>query len=205
MEKHFEITVSDDRISWRRRDERIAADGRLDGIYVIRTSLTQASLGAADAVAAYKSLATVERTFRTLKLSRLEVRPVHVYSENRVRAHVFLCMLAYYLEWHMRLRLAPLLFEDDDRTGAKAQRESPVEPATVSSSAKQKADSKRTADGLPVHSLPTLLAHLATMAVNEVTLSGCADHAFPMLTEPTPVQQRAFELLAVDPAKDVAM
>ena len=205
MEKHFEIAVTDDGVSWSRREERIAEEARLDGIYVIRTSLESASLGAEAAVEAYKSLASVERAFLTMKASRLRIRPVHVYSEDHVRAHVFLCMLAYHVEWHMRRRLAPILFEDDDREGARAQRSSPVEKAEVSESAKAKADTKRTPDGLPVHSFTTLLADLATLTLNEVTLPGSPEHAFPLMAKPTELQSRVFDLLEIDPAKDVAM
>ena len=205
MEKHFEIAVTDGGVSWSRREGRIAEEARLDGIYVIRTSLESASLGAEAAVEAYKSLASVERAFLTMKASRLRIRPVHVYSEDHVRAHVFLCMLAYHVEWHMRRRLAPILFEDDDREGARAQRSSPMEKAEVSESAKAKADTKRTPDGLPVHSFTTLLADLATLTLNEVTLPGSPDHAFPLMAKPTELQSRAFELLDIDPAKDVAM
>ena len=203
--KHFEIDVTDGGISWRRREGRIAAEARLDGVYVIRTSLDSASLGPEAAVEAYKSLAQVERAFLTMKASRLRIRPVHVYSEDHVRAHVFLCMLACHVEWHMRRRLAPILFEDDDREGARAQRSSPVEPARVSERAKAKAAKKRTPDGLPVHSLTTLLADLGTLTLNEVTLPGAPDHAFPLPATPTELQRRAFDLLEIDPAKDVAM
>ena len=203
--KHFEIDVADGGISWRRLEDRIAAEARLDGVYVIRTSLDSASLGPEAAVEAYKSLARVERAFLTMKASRLRIRPVHVCSEDHVRAHVFLCMLAFYVEWHMRRRLAPILFEDDDREGARAQRSSPVEPARVSKRAKAKAAKKRTPDGLPVHSLTTLLADLGTLTLNEVTLPGAPDHAFPLLATPTELQRRAFGLLEIDPAKDVAM
>ena len=205
MEKHFEIAVTDDGVSWSRREGRIAEEARLDGIYVIRTSLDSASLGAEEAVEAYKSLASVERAFLTMKASRLRIRPVHVCSEDHVRAHVFLCMLAYHVEWHMRRRLAPILFEDDDREGARAQRSSPVEKAEVSESAKAKADTKRTPDGLPVHSFTTLLSDLGTLTLNEVTLPGSPDHAFPLMAKPTELQSCVFDLLDIDPAKDVAM
>ena len=205
VEKHFEIAVTDDGVSWSRREERIAEEARLDGIYVIRTSLESASLGAEAAVEAYKSLASVECAFLVMKASRLRIRPVHVYSEDHVRAHVFLCMLAYHVEWHMRRRLAPILFEDDDREGARAQRSSPVEKAEVSESAKAKADTKRTPDGLPVHSFTTLLSDLGTLTLNEVTLPGSPDHAFPLMAKPTELQSRVFDLLDIDPAKDVAM
>ena len=205
MEKHFDIAVHDAGMDWARNVERIEAEARLDGIYVVRTSLDSASLGPEAAVEDCKSLASVERAFLTMKASRLRVRPVHVYSEDHVRAHVFLCMLACHVEWHMRRRLAPILFEDDDREGARARRSSPVEPARVSERAKAKAADKRTQDGLPVHSLTTLLADLATLTLNEVTLPGSPDHAFPLLATPTELQRRAFELLEIDPARDVAM
>ena len=130
---------------------------------------------------------------------------MHVYSPEHVRAHVFLCMPAYHVEWHMRRDLAPLLFEDDDREGARAQRSLPVERAEVSESAEAKAGTKRTPDGLPVHSFTTLLADLATLTLNEVTLPGSPDHAFPPMAKPTEMQSRAFELLDIDLAKVVAM
>ena len=200
--KHFEIDVTDGGISWRRREGRIAAEARLDGVYVIRTSLDSASLGPAAAVEAYKGLARVERAFLTMKASRLRIRPVHVWSEDHVRAHVFLCMLAYHVEWHMRRDLAPILFEDDDREGARAQRSSPVEPARVSESARAKAADKRTPDGLPVHSLTTLLADLATLTLNHASLPGRPDSRFLLASEPTELQKRAFELLGMDPDRD---
>ncbi|MDE0304214.1 MAG: hypothetical protein OXI87_04915 [Albidovulum sp.] len=147
----------------------------------------------------------MERAFRTLKTSRLEVRPVFVYSEQRVRAHVFLCMLACYVEWHMRRRLAPILFEDDDPEGAEAKRATPVETAEASGRAKAKAKSKRTADGLPVHSMPTLLADLATPALNEVELPAIPDRPPAITSRSTKLQERAFGLLEIDPSKTVAM
>ena len=144
VEKHFDIAVHDAGMDWTRNRHRIEAEARLDGVYVIRTSLDSASLGPEAAVEAYKGLARVERAFLTMKASRLRIRPVHVWSEDHVRAHVFLCMLACHVEWHMRRRLAPILFEDDDREGARARRNSPVEPAKVSERAKAKAADKRT-------------------------------------------------------------
>ncbi len=176
VEKHFDIAVHDAGMDWARNRDRIEAEARLDGVYVIRTSLDSASLGPAAAVEDCKGLARVERAFLTMKASRLRIRPVHVYSEDHVRAHVFLCMLACHVEWHMRRRLAPILFEDDDREGARAQRSSPVEPARVSERAKAKAADKRTPDGLPVHSLTTLLADLATLTLNEATVPAGPDH-----------------------------
>ena len=124
VEKHFDITVTDDALTWARNEEKIEAEARLDGIYIVRTSLDEAAIGVGEAVEAYKSLATVERAFRCIKTTRLKVRPVFVYSAEHVRAHVLLCMLAWYVEWHLRRRLAPLLFEDDDRKAARAKRTS---------------------------------------------------------------------------------
>ena len=205
VEKHFDVEVREDGASWSRNRGRIAAEARLDGIYVVRTSLPPDAIGSDDAVRAYKSLARVERAFRTLKTSRLEVRPVFVYSEEHVRAHVFLCMLAAHVEWHMRRRLAPILFEDDDPEGAKAKRASPVEAAKVSEKAKAKADSKKTADGLPVHSMQTLLADLATLTLNEVELPAIPERPLTIVSRPTKLQERAFGLLGIDPSKTVAM
>ncbi|MDE0306925.1 MAG: hypothetical protein OXI87_18895, partial [Albidovulum sp.] len=137
VEKHFRIEVRDDGVFWSRNRGRIAAEARLDGVYVVRTSLGASDIGADRAVEAYKALSRVERAFRTMKTSRLEVRPVFVYGEERVRAHVFLCMLACHVEWHMRRSLAPILFEDDDPAGAAAKRATPVETAEVSDRAKE--------------------------------------------------------------------
>ena len=203
VEKHFDITVADDSLTWTRRHDRIAAEAQLDGIYVVRTSLGADTIDSAAAVDAYKTLSRVEHAFRSIK-SLLKVRPVFVYTPDHVRAHVFLCMLAYYVQWHMRRRLAPLLFEDDDRPAARAARNSPVEPARISQRAKAKADTRRTPDGFPVHSFRTLLDHLATLTLNEVTLPASPDAAFPMLARPTPLQQKAFNLLDIDPHKFVA-
>ena len=203
VEKHFQITVSDEALTWSRNQEKIAAEARLDGLYVIRTSLDAATMGPGEVVEAYKSLSRVEQAFRSLKTTRLQVRPVYVYNADRVRAHVFLCMLAYYVEWHLRRRLAPLLFEDDDRQQARAKRTSPVQPARISDRAKAKADTKTTAEGFPVHSLKTLLADLATLTLNQVTLPTNPDQGFPMIAQPTPLQRKAFELLEVDPTKIV--
>ena len=203
VEKHFDITVSDNHIAWQRNPVKIGAEAQLDGIYVIRTSLDTDTVSAAEAVEAYKSLAQVERAFRSIK-SHLDVRPVFVYRTDHVRAHVFLCMLAYYLQWHLRRRLAPLLFEDDDRPAARAMRQSPVEKAAVSGSAKAKSSTRKTPEGLPVHSFQTLLDDLATLTLNEVTLPGNPDDAFPMVSQPTPLQAKAFELLEIDPSKFVA-
>ena len=200
VEKHFEITIRDTSMSWVRRHEKIAAEARFDGIYVIRTSLEDIEPDAA--VAAYKSLSAVERAFRTAK-SHLKVRPVYVYSEDHVRGHVFLCMLAYYVQWHMRQRLVPLLFEDDDRPAARAKRKTPVEKAEVSPSARRKADTKRTPDGFPVHSFETLLDDLSSVALNKVRLPGEPESELAIVTQPTRLQARAFQLLDVNPSRSV--
>ncbi|MCY4328065.1 MAG: transposase [Rhodobacteraceae bacterium] len=202
--KHFAVTVAEGSLAWQRRQTQIDAEARLDGIYVIRTSLKTDAINAAGAVWAYKNLAHVERAFRQAK-SDLKIRPIPVYSADHVKAHIFLSLSKLDVEWHMRQRLAPILFEDADRDGARAQRSTPVAPATVSESAKAKANSKWTADGIPAHSFRTLLADLATLTLNEVTLPNNPNHAFPMLAQPTDVQTRAFDLLKIDPAQHVAM
>ena len=148
-----------------------------------------------------QTLAHVERAFRSLKSLHLRLRPLFVYSEAHVRAHVFLCMLAYYLTWHLRLRLAPLLFEDDDPDAARAQRCSPLAPARPSPAAQAKTRSRKTSDGFPLHSFPTLLADLATVNLNEVTLTHKLTSRFQVVTTPTPLQQKAFDLLQVTPTR----
>ena len=203
--RHFDVHARDAGLDWARNAGRIAAEARLDGVYVIRTSLDAASLRADAAVEAYKSLARVERAFLTMKTARLRVRPVHLHSADHVRAHVFLCMLACYVEWHMRRRLAPIPFEDDDRAAARAQRRSPVERAKVPARAKARAAERKTPDGGPVHSLTTPLADLGTLTLNEVTPPGRSDHAFPPQATPTKLQARAFALLEIDPTGSGAM
>ena len=202
--KHFRIEVRDDDIRWSRNQEKIDAEAQLDGIYIVRTSLAASEIGASEAVEAYKSLSRVERAFRSLKTAQLALRPVYVYSEAHVRGHVFLCLLAYYLEWHLRRALAPLLFEEEDRAGARALRKSPVEKAQVSERTKAKAARKRTTDGLPVQSFRTLLANLGTLTLNQVTLPNAPAHPFAMFAKPTPLQAKAFDLLGVDPTRFVA-
>ena len=202
VEKHFDIQVTDEEMVWARNEEKINAEARLDGIWVVRTSLGADAIGTEAAVEAYKSLSRVERAFRMAK-SDLAIRPIHVYTADHVRAHVFLCMLALYVEWHMRRRLAPLLFQDDDREGARSARASPVAPARVSASARDKAGAKTTPDGLPVHSFRTLLEDLATLTLNEVSLPGNPELALPLLATPTQLQAKALELLGLKPEKIV--
>ena len=200
VRKHFALHVTEDSFAWERQQDSIEAEAQLDGLYAIRTSLPD--LAAEAAVEAYKSLSGVERAFRTSK-DHLRVRPIHVYSENHVRGYVFLCMFAYYVEWHMRRRLAPLLFQDDDPVAARARRDTPVEPAEVSDRAKHKADTKTTPEGFPVHSFPTLLGDLSTIALNRLTLPTQAKTAITVATEPTTLQRQAFDLLGVDPPQTV--
>jgi transposase len=195
--KHFELTIDDDSFSYRRNEARIAAEGELDGIYVIRTSVKPDALTSADTVRAYKDLSTVERAFRSLKTVDLKVRPIFHWLDDRIRAHVFLCMLAYYVEWHMREKLAPLLFDDHERDEAEATRDSIVQPAPRSVAARAKDKTKQTEDGLPVHSFRTLLADLGTLAKNSVRVQGESGSAFYELPQPTPLQQRALELLGI--------
>ena len=159
--------------------------------------MPETALDARGTVRAYKRLSTVERAFRSLKTVDLKVRPVFHRSAERVRAHVLLCMLAYYVEWHMRERLAPMLFDDEDRDSAEAARASIVAPAQVSESAQAKARTKRTAEGDPVHSFRNLLAHLATVTRNTVAPRLPGAEPFEVITRPTPLQHKAFQLLGV--------
>ena len=199
--KHFDITVAEDGFTFRRNPTRIAEEGRLDGFYVIRTSLEAEAMATDDTVGAYKGLARVERAFRSLKTVDLHVRPIHHWLAPRVCAHIFLCMLACHVEWHMRERLKPILFDDDDPAAAARQRKSIVAPAEASPSALAKKASKTTPEGGPVHSFQSLLRDLATCTLNEMTTTLNHAHTFTLVATPTPVQARAFELLAVDPTR----
>ena len=197
MKKHFDLTITDDAFSYARRPAEIAAEAATDGLYVVRTSLPEATLGDADTVRSYKSLSLVERAFRCIKTVDLNVRPVHHWLEGRVRAHVLLCMLAYYLEWHMRQCLAPMRFDDTDKEEAEALRSSVVAQAQRSKAAVRKQTTGRTPDGLPVHSFHTLLADLATLARNTIVTAINPLYPLTVVTRPTPVQQRAFDLLGL--------
>lgn len=197
MRKHFDLTITDDAFSFTRKAAEIAAEAATDGLYVVRTSLPEATLGDADTVRSYKSLAKVERAFRCIKSVDLNVRPVYHWLEGRVRAHVFLCMLAYYLEWHMRQCLAPMLFDDTDQAEAEALRRSVVAQAQRSNAAIKKQTTGMTPDGLSVHSFRTLLADLATLARNTIITALTPLHPLIVVTRPTPVQQKAFDLLGL--------
>ena len=190
VKKHFRVEIADDALRVERKEAEIAAEAALDGIYILRTSLPQKELSAPDVVRSYKQLAQVERAHRTLKGPDLELRPIHHRLEGRVRAHVFLCMLAYYLEWHLRYSWRELLFADEHPPFA----ENPVQPSRRSPAAGHKARRKRTASGERCHSWPTLLRHLSLRCRNTVRLAG-TNAAFEKLTEPTPIQARALELV----------
>jgi hypothetical protein len=197
MKKHFDLQITDDAFSFTRKSAEIAAEAATDGIYVVRTSLAETTLADTETVRSYKSLSLVERGFRCIKTVDLHVRPVYHWLEDRVRAHVFLCMLAYYLEWHMRQRLAPMLFDDTDKEAAQARRRSVVAQAQRSKAAVKKQTTGLTEDGLPVHSFHSLLADLATLARNTITTAINPNYPLTVLTRPTPTQQKAFDLLGV--------
>jgi transposase len=194
MAKHFRCQFKHDQFSFERLQLSIDREAALDGVYVIRTNVPVDRASSVDAVRYYKELSKVERAFRCLKSVDLKVRPIHHRTENRVRAHVLLCMLAYYVEWHMRRALAPMLFDDADPAAGEALRSSIVAPAQRSPQAKQKAQTKRTADQLPVHSFRTLLEDLRTLTLNKMKMG---EVKFDLITTPTAVQQKAFDLLKV--------
>jgi len=195
MAKHFELKISYASFSYQREDEKIKEEEALDGIYVVRTSVVKEILSPEKTVEAYKKLSVVERAFRCLKTVDLKVRPIYHRTADRVRAHIFLCMLAYYVEWHMRELLAPILFDDEDKQLASQLRESVVAPAKRSPTAKLKEKTKRTKDGLPVHSFQTLLTDLATI-VRDICRTKI-DNAplFTKMTLKSPIQKKAFQLL----------
>jgi transposase len=197
MGKHFQLRIEEDSFHYERKTANIEREQNLDGIYVIRTSVKKQALSSQEVVASYKSLSGVERAFRSLKTVDLQVRPIHHRLPDRVRAHILLCVLAYYVEWHMRQLLAPILFDDDDKPQARAARVSIVAPAQRSATAEVKALTKQTADGIKVHSFQTLLGDLATIVKNRIQPVDKSIAAFDMLTQPTAIQQRAFDLLHV--------
>jgi hypothetical protein len=200
MAKHFDLEITDDSFTYRRKPDSIAAEARLDGLYVVRTSLPARAISAEHAVRAYKALARIERAFRALKSIDLAIRPVHHWIEPRVRAHVFLCMLAYYVEWHLRQAWAPILFDDHDRAAAEAARASPLAAAEPSPASIRKRGRRRSDDGLPISSLRDLLRHLATLTLNTVALPKTRPATTTLYARPTPLQARAFDLLGIRPA-----
>lgn len=195
--KHFKLTIQADGFSYERNQESIEREAALDGLYVIRTSVEQELLSPQQTVKAYKSLSQVEQAFRSFKTVDLKIRPIYHYTAQRVKAHVFLCMLAYYVEWHMRSLLAPMLFDEDDWESAHLAQKSVVS-AAYSNGTLAKARTKRNSDNLPVHSFQTLLADLGTITKNQIrsTIEG-ASFVFDKITEPTRVQQKALDLLGV--------
>ena len=195
MKKHFKLTIENDSFSYERLDEQIAEEAALDGLYVVRTSLSQETLSAERTVATYKSLSQVEWAFRSMKSVDLKVRPIYHWKDDRIRSHVFLCFLAYYVEWHMRGPLSELLFDDHEREAAEATRESVVAAAPRSEAAKRKENERRTTDGFPVQSFQCLLKDLATLCKNRVRWDSSAEMEFERVTLPTELQRRAFELL----------
>jgi transposase len=197
--KHFELSIGEASFSFHRKTEAITAEAALDGIYVVRTNLPKKLLDDAATVGAYKSLARVERAFRSLKTVDIHLRPIFHWTTPRVRAHVLLCMLAYHVEHHMRARLAPMLYDETDHEAAAAMRASIVAKAERSEAARRKQTTGLTDDGLPVHSFQSLLADLATYARIQATTALNDKYVFTLHTRPTPIQQRAFELLAVNP------
>jgi transposase len=200
MAKHFRLTIGEGTFAWQRDQQSIQRETQLDGIYVIRTSEPETELSADDAVRNYKRLAEVEQAFRSLKSIDLLVRPIRHRTEDHVRAHVLVCLLAYYVQWHLKQAWAPLLFEDEQLPADRATRD-PVAPAQPSASAKRKKATHRTADDLPVHSFATLLAELATRCRHTcVPAGGSLEATFTKLTDATPLQTEAFRLLCLKPA-----
>lgn len=199
MAKHFVLEITDDSLSWRRDEEKILREAATDGLYVVRTSLPSDAMTADDIVERYKDLSAVENAFRSIKTVDLKVRPINHYNPDRVRCHIFLCMLAYYVEWHMRQALKPMLFDEDDPDGARLTRTDPVAPKQPSRSAKAKANSKKTPEGYPVHSFQTLLDDLGTLTRNTIVPNIPGAPGWQQDTEPTPLQVRAFNLLAKHP------
>jgi len=197
MAKHFTVTIGDGALSWSRNGDSIRAEEMLDGIYVIRTSEPAERLSAPDIVRTYKSLADVERLFRTLKGIDLKIRPIFHRIDPRVRAHIFLCLLAYYVEWHMRQTLAPLLFDDETLSDDRRRRD-PVAPAKPTAAARRKKTVRQTPDGLPLHSFHTLLKDLATLCRNHCRMKNDPHGPlFTQTTDATALQRQAFELLGV--------
>jgi transposase len=199
MNKHFKLTIADANFLWERNADAIAEETKLDGIYVVRTSEIEESLSAEETVRSYKSLSHVERVFRGMKGPNIQVRPIHHRTDDHVKAHIFLCMLAYYLQWEMRRLLAPLIFDDEELECVRHTRNA-VLPAQPSQSAQIKKNAKMTTDGFPLHSFDTLLEALKSRTRNTCRLSSSpADATFTLLTAPTKLQQKALELLDLCP------
>jgi len=197
MAKHFNFSVGIARFSYKRNQENIDKEAALDGIYVIRTSVPKEKLSAEDVVSSYKRLSLAERAFRTLKGMDLKIRPIHHRIDDRVRAHIFICMLSYYLEWHLRDAWKSLLFDDEHPGGH--QKGSPVLTALRSESALKKVSTKKLPDGSPVHSFNTLISKLAMVVLNDARIPAIAKiPPFSIITKPDPVQKKAMDLVGLD-------
>lgn len=195
--KHFKLTIKDNYFKYERNQEAIEQESKIDGIYVIRTSEPKATMSAEDTVRNYKSLSLAERSFRCMKGVDILVRPIRHYTEDRVRAHIFICMLTYYVEWHMRKALAPLLFDDEELDHHRQTRD-PVKPAATTDSAKMKKKVRKTKDGLPIHSFSTLLVDLGTLCKNKCRIKSSPDEEhFYQETEMSSLQKKAFNLLGL--------
>jgi transposase len=197
MGKHYTLHIEDDSFRYERKPHSIDREKQLDGIYVIRTNVKTEAMSSSDVVRSYKQLSNVERAFRSMKSVDLKVRPIHHRLADRVRAHIFLCMLAYYVEWHMRRQLAPLLFEDHDRVAGERRRESVVKPAMRSEAADRKAGTKQNEEGLAIHSFRSILADLATLTLNRIQPGDPDLPTFDKLANPTPIQTKALSLLGI--------
>jgi len=195
VSKHFKMTITYANFKYERKEEQINAEAALDGFYVVRTSMPAECITSQNTVAVYKRLSVVERAFRCIKTVDMKVRPIFHRLEKRVRAHIFMCMLAYYVEWEMRRLLAPILFDDEDHQMAEQQRSSVVAPAQRSDKAKRKAASKHTDDGIPVHSFRTLLEDLATITKNQIQPGIPDSPTFTKIVQPTRTQKKALDLL----------
>ena len=196
MEKHFELTITEHSFTYQRNEERIRAEKLLDGLYVVRTSVSKQAMNSERVVETYKSLSHVERAFRCLKTTDLQLRPIYHHKDERIRAHVFLCTLSYYVEWHMRERLREVLFDDCDRDSASASRSSPVAPAVRSEAAKRKDATRLTEKGRPVQSFQDMLSDLETLTRNRIRIADFDAH-YDKLTTPTEYQRHVFSLLDV--------
>lgn len=196
MAKHFDVTITKNSFTYARNEQRIRAEAALDGLYVVRSSVAKKHMDSDRVVEHYKSLAKVERAFRCMKTVDLSLRPIYHRNDDRIRSHVFICMLAYYVEWHMRESLRPVLFADEDQESAAAARESIVAPAQRSESAKRKDTTRRTSDGFPVQSFHDILQDLGTLCRNRVRIPEF-DSEFDRVTLATPYQQHVFDLLGI--------
>jgi transposase len=194
MRKHFDLAITDQDFTFKRKTEQINNEAALDGIYILRTGLTEDEYSTSDVVRSYKNLEQAERAFKTFKGPELQVRPIHHHLETRVRAHIFLCMLAYYLTWHLKQAWAPLLFKDEQ----PPTNTDPVAKATRSTSALRKAQTKHTTTGEPCHSYKSLLSELATLTRNTISLQH-TDATFQKLAQPTPLQAHALDLTTTAP------